>query len=232
MFTKTTLALLPLSFAACANTPSLQESENTPWRIEIFAEDAELNEVEFTDPGFAELTLKDESRKRTGIEASYGNDTVRGVVRIYEDDLLDDAAGVAFGVEGQPNLTTLDWGKEGVDVLLQYGFTLGFTGSADVTVGGSTGEMAYIEAVSELGLALDMHNNLVPSIGLVNQSFEGAVDFDGETDHDWGDDDVSGDYTRGYIGLDYAIEGAGANVGVRGLFGDSNSIGVTLSWSF
>ena len=204
------------------------------WQVGLATQSGEFNELKIKDPGFAELTLKDVDRTRTGLEFGYGTDKIRGTAMVFAEEFIDDdrATGIGIGVHGQPKVHELKVAGRDVDLLLQFDFGLSFTSAAEVEINGADGELAYGEVSSRLGLALDWHNGLISSLGLQSQDITGSVDFDGEADHEWDDEDVSGSYSSAYFGLDYAPPGSSQKYGLHATAGDVSSIGLSVTTSF
>ncbi len=204
------------------------------WGLELVSESAEYDELELEDPGFTSSVLKDERRDRLELRASFGTDLIRGTVGAFVEEFVGDsrAEGFTFGLEGEPRIYTLPWGPAGVGLKLKYRLAGSITGAVDVTVDGQQAEFAYLGVVSELGLGLDLGSSFEPSFGVVNQSLRGSIDFAGETDHDWSDEDVKGEYTSAYVGLDYSPPSCDASLKLRALLGEVKSIGLTLGWGF
>lgn len=236
---KATALLLPLALTSCLNTSSELHEDGSPlddarWSVEFVAQDSEFDEVVIDDPDFGSETFKNQDRSRQELRASYGTEAVRGTFGLIAEDFIDDegGGGFALGIEGEPRFYTLDWGPSGVDVFVKYrlGATIG--GGDKATIAGAEVDFAYLDIESQLGIGLDLGGGLQPSIGVVNHSLTGSVEFPTETDDDWEGDDLDADATGAFIALDYIPEDQDWNLGLQAVFGDYQSIGLTIGWSF
>ncbi len=217
--------------------PILASSSGDPgatWSAQVFLERTELDELEIRDAGFVDQVLKDEKRTRSGMEVSYGVQALRGALRVYADEFLgeDSSTGFSIGMSGSIPVREWDFGPHGTVLRFKYGLSAGITGQEGARIAGLSGDLVYMTTHSELGLALDMNTGLVASLGVIGQSLRGSIEFDGETDHDWGDDDAQGDYTSGYLGMDYQRAGSAWNVSGRALIGDLTGAHISLGWGF
>lgn len=236
------LPLSALLLTSCSTLPSTGQQakptsgssfplDSTPsLRVEAFHHSVELDGVKFDDPGFAETTLDDEDRRRSGVRASYGPGFVRGFVEVFHEDYLgaDDGFGVSIGATGEIPLYRFE---NECEIFATYGVGGTFVDGGDLTVSGATGDYSYFEGSFESGVGVQ-YRGLRPSIGFTTKSQVGNVDFVGEGDQDFGDDDFKADVASGYLELAYRPEATGFAASVRGLLGQETGAYFTLGWGF
>ena len=230
----TTLLPLALALASCTSTGGASDGASSAsstalsWSAGAYHESTTLDELEVDDPGNVQALLMDESRKRTGVRGSIGIEAARGYFQIFNEQFLDsnDGLGIGIGVEGRPTLHTFD---SGLALFLPYRLGANLVANDDVTVAGSKADLAYVEAVFEAGLGARV-NGFSPSLGITSKSLAGNLEFAGETDNKYEDDDLRADLVGGYAELAYQRPGSGLRFMLRGLVGGEQGVALGISW--
>ena len=211
-----------------ASSLEKEERSRKTFRVEGFHRNVEIEEVEFDDPGFAETTLTDERRVRTGVQVSYGHESLRGFVEVFHEDFLGsgDGYGFTFGVKGQPRLHALD---NGAMLILPYSAGGTLASGGDIEVEGSKGDLGYAEAALDAGIGID-YRGLQSSVGFSSKALVGYVDSDADPDSD--NEDLDASFASGYVELAYRPSGTAFEARLRGLAGQEQGAYISLSYGF
>lgn len=230
-------ALCLLALASCASTqnprdevaPDQQPDRGVRIDVGAFYRSTEVSEVEFKDPVHAEGKTQDESRQRVGVHASVGIQPVRGYIEVFGEDFLD-ASGVGFalGVEGSPLVHTFE---NGVELSVPYQLGGAIVSLDDAKALGVTNDLGYIELNLDVGVSARW-GAWVPAVGVSNRGLRGVMQFPGEVDDDFDDDDISADLGSAYLELAYRPEYRGIDIVLRGMGGDETGFQLSGKWGF
>lgn len=241
LITKQLLTLSLLALASCASTttpreatapdegPDARPGDDVTVEVGAFYRATKVSEVEFKDPAFVEGTAKDLTRQRAGVHASVGIRPVRAFLEVFGEDFMG-STGVGFGigVEGDPLVHTFE---NGVELSIPYQLGGAVVGLPDAEALGVTNDSGYIELNLDVGVAARW-GAWVPAVGVSNRGFRGTMEFPGEGDDDFDDEDLSADLASGYLELAYRPRTRGIDVVLRGMAGDETGVQLSAAWGF
>jgi len=175
-------APLAIEYRAAAPAPLRHYSRRSFVRLEIFAQNLELGELEFDPNSTPSTDIKDVERDRVGFRASFGKPAVRGYFHLFGEEWNRafstnqdfDMFGVGGGVLGEPAAGA--WSADNVRLVIPYraGFNVAWGDDDSGVVDESS---VYVEFEGEVGVGVYVWG-LRPMLGLYASSLTGYIDVD------------------------------------------------------